>query len=78
MSARKKKLIINTDAGIDDAQAILMALKRPDVDVVAITTSHGNTEEHHVCQNVLRLLKMADRLDVGFIISFLIKRVEEF
>ncbi|KAK2140937.1 hypothetical protein LSH36_1201g00048 [Paralvinella palmiformis] len=64
MSSGKKKLLINTDAGIDDAQAILMALNDPDVEVVAITTSHGNTFEHHVCRNVLRLLKMAGRLDI--------------
>ena len=67
MSPGKKKLLINTDAGIDDAQAILMALKNPDLDVVAITTSHGNTEEHHICRNVLRLLKMAGRLDVSVV-----------
>jgi len=70
MSSGKKKLLINTDAGIDDAQAILMALNDPDVEVVAITTSHGNTFEHHVCRNVLRLLKMAGRLDVSFDLAF--------
>ena len=64
MSCSRKKLLINTDAGIDDAQAILMALKDPDVEVVAITTTHGNTDEHHVCRNVLRVLKLAGRLDV--------------
>ena len=68
----KKKLLINTDAGIDDAQAILMALKDPDVEVVAITTSHGNTDEHHVCRNVLRVLKLAGRLDVSNIVVIII------
>ncbi len=56
--------MIDTDAGIDDAQAILMALTQSDVDVVAITTTHGNTTVQQVCRNVLRVLKIADRLDV--------------
>lgn len=61
----RKKLIIDTDAGLDDAQATLMALNSPDVDVIAITTCHGNTSVEQVCRNVLRVLKAANRLDVS-------------
>ncbi|KAH3796343.1 hypothetical protein DPMN_149911 [Dreissena polymorpha] len=35
--SQRRKLLIDTDAGVDDAQAILMALKNPDVDVIGIT-----------------------------------------
>ena len=33
------KLMIDTDAGVDDAQAIMLSLCDPAVDVLAITTS---------------------------------------
>ena len=70
MDGHRKKFLIDTDAGVDDAQAILMALAQPDVDVVAITTTHGNTTAHQVGKNVLRVLKVADRLDVRILSSF--------
>ncbi|XP_063423554.1 nucleoside hydrolase-like isoform X1 [Mytilus trossulus] len=60
----KKKIIIDTDAGLDDAQAILMALASIQVEVVAITTVMGNTGSPQVALNVLRILKLADRLDI--------------
>ena len=36
------RLIIDTDAGVDDAQAIMMALAHPGVTIEAITTLSGN------------------------------------
>jgi hypothetical protein len=42
---RKRKVIIDTDAGCDDAIAILMALKDPNIDVVAITSVFGNVPQ---------------------------------
>ncbi|MCI0800997.1 MAG: nucleoside hydrolase, partial [Chloroflexi bacterium] len=35
------KLIIDTDPGVDDAIAILMALASPDVEVLGLTTVGG-------------------------------------
>lgn len=61
----RRKIVIDTDAGLDDAQAILMALASDNVDVVAITTVLGNTTAPQVANNVLRILKVADRLDVS-------------
>lgn len=60
------KVVIDTDAGLDDALAIFMALeshKRGDLEVVAITTVHGNTKVDNVCVNVLRVLRAADLLE---------------
>ena len=58
-------MVIDADAGVDDAQAILMALAYPDeLDVVAITTVHGNSSCENVTCNVLRLLQVAKRPDV--------------
>ncbi|XP_029657176.1 inosine-uridine preferring nucleoside hydrolase-like isoform X2 [Octopus sinensis] len=60
-----KKIIIDTDPGIDDAQAILMALgKDSSVDVVAITTVQGNAPVMNTSLNTLRLLKVANRQDI--------------
>ncbi|MGZ4551523.1 MAG: nucleoside hydrolase, partial [Blastococcus sp.] len=35
-------LVIDTDPGIDDALAILLALASPEVDLRLVTTVHGN------------------------------------
>ena len=64
MAEGKKLMVIDTDAGVDDAYAILMALADPSVKVVAITTVDGNTSVKQVTSNVLRVLQLADRLDV--------------
>ena len=55
----RKRLIIDTDTGVDDAMALLMALeahKRGEVEVVAITAVAGNTQERHALRNILRTL----------------------
>ena len=63
--AGRRKLIIDSDAGVDDANAILMALGSPDVDVIAITTVSGNTTAPQSGRNVLRVLQLMNRLDVS-------------
>lgn len=40
---QKRKVVIDTDCGVDDAVAISMALKHPSIDVIAITCVAGNT-----------------------------------
>ncbi|NWG16446.1 MAG: nucleoside hydrolase [Chloroflexi bacterium] len=50
------RMIIDTDAGVDDAQAIMMALASPDVTVEAITTVTGNVHVDKVVPNVLTVL----------------------
>lgn len=59
----KRKLIIDCDAGIDDAQAILIALSQ-DVEVLAITCVAGNVEIDNVCANVLKVLELCERTDI--------------
>ena len=57
-----KKLIIDSDCGIDDAMAILMALeahKREAVEVLALTAVAGNCSERDVERNILRTLDAA-------------------
>ncbi len=55
------KLIIDTDAGVDDAQAIMLALSDPEVDVLAITTLTGNVHIRQVNPNVLAILEVMNR-----------------
>jgi len=52
------RLIIDTDAGVDDAQAIIMALTYPGVTVEAITTVTGNVHVTQVTPNVLTILDL--------------------
>jgi inosine-uridine nucleoside N-ribohydrolase len=59
-----KRVIIDTDPGIDDAAAILMALGSPELGVEAITTVLGNTPVERCTLNALRILESANRPDV--------------
>ena len=55
------KLVIDTDAGVDDAQAIMLALTDAEVDVLAITTLTGNVHIRQVNPNVLTILEIMKR-----------------
>jgi inosine-uridine nucleoside N-ribohydrolase len=52
-------ILIDTDPGIDDALAILLALGSPEVSVEAITTVAGNVEVDLGTANVFRILDVA-------------------
>lgn len=56
--------MIDTDPGIDDALAILLALASPEVDLRLVTTVHGNVELEQTTENALRVLHLAGRADV--------------
>ncbi|MDP5185385.1 nucleoside hydrolase [Blastococcus sp. BMG 814] len=57
-------LVIDTDPGIDDALAILLALASPEVELQLVTTVHGNVELAQVTENALRVLHLGGRSDV--------------
>ena len=59
-----ESILIDTDPGIDDAMAILFALKSPELDVVALTTVFGNHFVQVTTRNALRLLELAGRDDI--------------
>jgi purine nucleosidase len=52
------RLIIDTDAGVDDSQAILMALTHGGARVEAITTVTGNVHVDKVNRNVIAILAL--------------------
>ena len=52
-----QKLLIDTDPGVDDALALLMALRHPGARVVGITVTAGNVGLEHTVANALRLVE---------------------
>lgn len=63
-AAKPRKIIIDTDPGIDDAMAIFYALSSPKLDVLALTTVFGNTHTATSTINALRLLDIAGRPEI--------------
>jgi inosine-uridine nucleoside N-ribohydrolase len=62
--AKPRRIIIDTDPGIDDAMAIFLALRSPELKVEAITPVCGNVPLDLTLPNALRLVEIADRTDV--------------
>ena len=60
----RRKVIIDTDPGIDDAMAVHLALKSPQFDILGLTTIFGNAEVNQATTNALRLLELAGRTDI--------------
>jgi len=58
------RVIIDTDPGIDDAQAILFALFCGEFEIDALTSVFGNVPAKTAAANVLRLLEMAGRPEI--------------
>ena len=59
-----QRIIIDTDPGIDDAAAILMALASPELSVEAVTTVFGNGSVDMCTANARRVLLAAGRTDI--------------
>ncbi len=60
-----RKIIIDTDPGIDDALAILLALSaKEELEVLALTTVNGNVDIEKVTKNAFKILDVAGRRDI--------------
>ena len=59
-----KKVILDTDPGVDDALAIMLACRSPELDVQAITVVSGNVGVEKGCKNALRMLEAVEAEDV--------------
>ena len=55
-----RRIIIDCDPGIDDAQAIMMAYNHPNVKIEAITSVSGNVGIHYTTENVLKILDVLE------------------
>ena len=57
-------VIIDTDPGMDDALAILLALRSPELDVKALTIASGNVDSTQGTLNARKVLQAAGRCDL--------------
>ena len=57
-------MILDCDPGHDDALAIVVALARPELELLAVTTVAGNAGLDATTRNALRVLTLAGRPDV--------------
>jgi len=58
------KILLDCDPGHDDAIALLLALASPEVELVGITTVHGNQTLEKTTVNALKLLEFVGRTEV--------------
>jgi inosine-uridine nucleoside N-ribohydrolase len=57
-------VILDCDPGHDDAIALLLALASPEIELVGVTTVHGNQTLEKTTDNALRVLALVGREDV--------------
>jgi inosine-uridine nucleoside N-ribohydrolase len=60
----RHKIIFDTDPGVDDAMALLFALRSPEIEVVGVSTVFGNSRVEVTTRNALNLLDFAGRPDI--------------
>ncbi len=53
-----RPILIDTDTGVDDALALILAFRSPEVSVRAVTTVAGNVEVHKCTRNVRAILEL--------------------
>jgi inosine-uridine nucleoside N-ribohydrolase len=56
-----RKVIYDTDPGVDDAMALYFALAHTGIDVVGITTTFGNVSVEQAATNALYLTAIAGK-----------------
>lgn len=59
-----RRVIIDTDPGIDDAMAILLALNSAEIKVEALTVVPGNVDGRQGLDNALKIMSLAGRCDL--------------
>src|SRR5438270_4878319 len=58
------RVIIDTDPGVDDALALLLAMRSPELKIEAITAVAGNVPLDLTVLNALRMVEIAGRTDI--------------
>ncbi len=59
-----KRILIDTDPGIDDALAILLALASPEITLEGLTIVHGNCSVEQGTKNALAILELAQAASI--------------
>jgi len=70
MTGTAKCIILDTDPGIDDALAILLAVASPELELEAITVVHGNCTVEQGAVNALSVLELAGAVEVPVLQGF--------
>jgi inosine-uridine nucleoside N-ribohydrolase len=63
-SSAPARVIIDTDPGVDDAFALLLAMRSPELKIEAITPVAGNVPLSLTLPNALRMVEIAGRTDI--------------
>src|SRR5206468_8019873 len=58
------RIILDCDPGHDDAIALLLALASPEVELLGVSTVHGNQTLDKTTANALRVLEFVGRSDI--------------
>ncbi len=58
------EVIYDTDPGIDDTMALLLALRSPELRLLGVTTVFGNADVDKCTLNALNVLRLAGRTDI--------------
>src|SRR5690606_26193665 len=58
------KVLLDTDPGIDDSLAIMLALRSPELEVVGLTTASGNVPADQGASNAARILEYLGREEI--------------
>lgn len=59
-----KRVLIDTDPGIDDSCAILLALASPEISIEGLSTVHGNCSVEQGTRNALSILELGSAVSV--------------
>jgi inosine-uridine nucleoside N-ribohydrolase len=63
-NAKPRRVIFDTDPGVDDAMALFFLLRSPELTLDAVTTVYGNVDVEQTTRNALILLDVAGRPDI--------------
>ncbi len=63
-AVKPRRIIIDTDPGVDDALAIMMALRTPELHIEAVTAVAGNVPLALTSTNALKLVSLGGRRDI--------------
>ncbi len=65
MRMTSHRIIIDTDPGIDDAAAILLAMASPEIEILGLVTVAGNVPLSMTTNNALKLCELGGRPYIG-------------
>jgi inosine-uridine nucleoside N-ribohydrolase len=60
----RRRVVLDVDTGVDDALAIMLALRSPELEVLGITTVGGNVPVSQCTTNTLLVLEMLDAPEI--------------